>query len=69
MFGVENRTTVPIEVVFSVGRSENFVYSGTSHVAKRLIQPNRVEYLMNIRREFTEEEMLLDYDFKFTLKQ
>jgi hypothetical protein len=68
MFGVENRTTVPIEVVFSVGRSHNFAYSGQSHLVKKLIQPNRVEYLLNVRREFTEEEMLLDYDFKFTLK-
>ena len=65
MFGAENRTTVPIEVTFNMGRSLNFACSGVSHVVKKVIEPNRVEFLMHVRRDAVADEMMLDYDFRF----
>ena len=51
MFGVENRTTVPIEVDFNVGIAHNLAFSGQGHLARKIVEPNRVEFLMNVRRE------------------
>mmetsp|Transcript_31110 Transcript_31110/g.30565 ORF Transcript_31110/g.30565 Transcript_31110/m.30565 type:complete len:124 (+) Transcript_31110:530-901(+) len=65
MFGAENRTTVPMEVTFNMGKSINFACNGASHIAKKVIEPNRTEFLMYVKREVTADDMLIDYDFKF----
>lgn len=65
MFGAENRTTVPIEVTLNVGLSQNFVCSTASHQIRKVIEPNQVEFLTHIRRDNLDEQLLLDYDFKF----
>lgn len=40
MYGAENRTTVPYEVTFNVGKTKNFVCNGQSHIVKKIIEPN-----------------------------
>jgi len=49
MFGAENRTTVPFEVTFNMGKSINFVCNGKSHVVTKVIEPNKTEFLMHVR--------------------
>ncbi len=51
MFGVENRTTVPIEVTFDVSKLPGCLKSTQQSIVKKVIEPNRVEFLMNIRKE------------------
>ncbi len=64
MFGCENRTTVPIEVTFNIGRIQNSLRSTESALIKRVIQPNQVEFLANIRRADIANPLKLDFDFK-----
>ena len=66
MLGVENMTTVPLEVTLNLGRSLNYVHNTSSHIIKKVIEPNMTELLMNVRRaDLNGGEMILDYDFKF----
>ena len=51
MFGCENRTTVPIEVTFNVARLANCARSNPQTIIKKIIEPNKVEFLMHVRRE------------------
>ena len=46
MFGCENRTTVPIEVTFNVARLANCARSNPQTIIKKIIEPNKVEFLM-----------------------
>jgi hypothetical protein len=65
MFGCENLTTVPIEVTFNVNRIPNCLRSSQSTLVKKVVQPNRVEFLMHIRREnIAGQPLRLDTDFK-----
>lgn len=66
MFGCENRTTVPIEVTFNVSKLTNCARSTQQNIIKKVIEPNRVEFLMNVRREDIKQQPLrLDFiDFK-----
>ncbi len=65
MFGVENRTTVPLEVTFNVGRSQNFLTSGRNFTTKKVVEPHKVEFLSCVRRDDLGDDMVLDYLFKF----
>ena len=69
IFGVENRTTVPMEVQFNVGRSQNFLCSARNFNVKKIVDPSKLEFLNNIRREDIGDEMLLDYSFRFQESQ
>lgn len=51
MFGCENRTTVPIEVTFDISRLPGCLRSTQQAIVKKVIEPNRVEFLMNIRKD------------------
>lgn len=65
MFGAMNMTTVPQEVTLNMGKTMNFVCNSKANVAKKLIEPNKVETLMHVRRENLKDGMLLDPDFRF----
>lgn len=65
MYGAENRTIVPIEVTFSLAQSQNVAFSTTSPIVKKVIQPNRVEFLMHVRKEHLGKDTHLDYDFRY----
>jgi hypothetical protein len=71
MFGCENRTTVPIEVTFNIGKLNNCARSTQQSIIKKMIEPNRVEYLMSIRREDISQAPLRleSIDFKFRLAE
>lgn len=64
MFGCENRTTVPIEVTFNIGRIHHSLRSSESAIIKKVIQPNQVEFLTNIRRSDLGTPLKLDFDFR-----
>jgi hypothetical protein len=64
MFGCENRTTVPLEVSFSVGKSKNCARSTVAPLVKKIIEPNRVEFLMYVRRDELEAPLGLDIEFR-----
>ena len=65
MFGCENRTTVPIEITFNIGRIHNSLRSSSNAVIKKVIQPNQVEFLSNIRRaDLSGPPLKLDFDFR-----
>ena len=51
MYAAENRTTVPIEVQFSVAEGGDFEYSSESNVVTKVIEPNKVEFLVNVRKK------------------
>lgn len=63
MFGCENRTTVPIEVTFNAGKMNFCARSPNNTLIKKVIQPNRIEFLINIRREDNQVPLRLDIDF------
>lgn len=62
---MENRTTVPIEVTFSVSRSKNIAYNTINPTAKKVVQPNKFETLMHVRRNKIGEKIKFDYDLKY----
>lgn len=64
MFGCENRTTVPLEVMFSVRRSHNCARSSPLDTVRKVVEPNKTEFLMHVRRENLGSDLKLDYDFK-----
>ena len=65
MFGCENRTTVPIEVSFNVSKSLNCSKSSKLPLIKRIIEPNKVEFLMHVRRQNTEAPLGLEIEFRY----
>jgi hypothetical protein len=65
VYGVENRTTVPIEVTFSVAKSQNIAFNTTVPTIKKVIQPNRFETLIHVRRNKLTEPLHFDYDLKY----
>ena len=64
MYGIENRTTVPIEVTLNVSKSKNCAFSTMGPVVKKVVQPNRFETLIQVRRERIEEGMKFEYELK-----
>ncbi len=68
MYGVGNWTSVPIKVTLDVSKSDNLLSSGLkSHVVSKVVEPNKVEFLMYTRRE----EMLRDmtFDFSYSIQE
>jgi hypothetical protein len=63
MYGVENRTTVPIEVAFNVSNSQNLSFSTATGLVKKIVEPNKIEFLMHVRRELISDEIAFDYTF------
>ena len=51
-----------------MGKTMNFISNSKANVAKKLIEPFQVEYLMHVRRENLKDAMLLDPDFRFKQK-
>lgn len=67
MYAAENRTTVPVEVEFSVKKSQNIAYNTESHTVKKVIQPNRIEILMHVKKDKLSLPLNFDYSFKHTI--
>jgi hypothetical protein len=65
MYGVENRTTVPIEVTLNIGKSKNCSFNTANTVIKKEILPNRIETFVHVRRTKINEPMHFDYDLKY----
>lgn len=67
MFGVENRTTVPIEVTLNISKAKNCAYSSATPVIKKVVQPNKFETFVHVRRQNIQKELKFEYDLKYSV--
>lgn len=68
MLGCENLTTVPIEVTLNLSRMGSCLKSGGNNIVKKVVQPNRIEFLTHLRRENVQAlPARLEVDFKWRI--
>lgn len=64
MFGVGNYNSIPMEVRLDFGNSQNLLCSGINTTEiKKVVQPNKIEFMMYTKRADISKAQKLDYHF------
>jgi len=64
-YGIENRTSVDMEITFSVVKGKNLAFSTPSAIVKKIVPANGFEFLMHTRKE---DLTRTDYKFEYTYR-
>lgn len=66
-YGIENRTSVDMEVTFSVAKSKNVASSITTKepIIKKIVPAHGFEFLMHVRKEDLSKP---EYKFEYTYR-